>query len=308
MISAMKPNKAPTEQFYKQLLENLYDGVYFVDRDRKIMYWNKGAEQISGYPQEKVLGSYCHNNLLQHVTENGVQLCHNGCPLKATIEDGCPRETEIYLRHADGFRVPVLVRTSPIRDEKGEIIGAVEVFSNNQTIMKMKRRVSKLEQTVIYDPLTQIGNRKHIEVKINSALQEYQYMRFPFGVLFIDIDHFKSVNDTYGHIFGDKVLRAVANTLRHNLRETDTCGRWGGEEFLALVFRLDNNTLKAIAEKLRSLVEQTVVTSEVGEINVTISIGATLVHNEDTLESLICRADKLMYKSKANGRNCVSIG
>jgi len=304
----MKFKKAPTDQFYKELLENLYDGVYFVDTERKITYWNKGAERISGYSQEQVLGSYCHNNLLQHVTENGVELCHNGCPLKATIEDGHQRESEIYLRHADGFRVPVLVRTSPIRDEKGKIIGAVEVFSNNQTIMKMKRRISKLEQTVIYDPLTQIGNRKHIEVKINSALQEYKYMRFPFGLLFIDIDHFKSVNDTFGHIVGDKVLRAVANTLRLNLRETDTCGRWGGEEFLALVFNLDREKLQAIAEKLRSLVEQTAITTEAGRPKITVSIGATLVHNEDTLESLIYRADKLMYKSKANGRNCVSIG
>ena len=304
----MKFGKETNEDFYKELLDNLYDGVYFVDRERKINYWNKGAEHITGYPQEKVLGSYCYNNLLQHVKENGEQLCSSGCPLLATINDGQPRETEVYLRHADGFRVPVIVRTTPIYDKKGEITGAVEVFSNNQTIMKMKRRVSKLEQTVIYDTLTQIGNRKHIEVKINSALQEYQYVRFPFGVLFIDIDHFKAVNDTFGHITGDKVLRAVANTLRHNLRETDTCGRWGGEEFLVLVVNLDNEKLKAIAEKLRSLVEQTVITTESSELNVTISIGATLVHHGDTLESLIYRADKLMYKSKSSGRNCVSIG
>jgi diguanylate cyclase (GGDEF)-like protein/PAS domain S-box-containing protein len=304
----MKSTKTPTDMFFRDLLDNLYDGIYFVDRERKITYWNKGAERITGYPQERVLGSYCHNNLLQHVTENGAELCFNGCPLQATMNDGRPHEAGIYLRHADGFRIPVQVRTSPIHDEKGEIIGAVEVFSNNQTLMRMKRRVSRLEQTVIYDPLTQIGNRKHIEVKINSALQEYRHMRFPFGLLFIDIDHFKYINDTFGHITGDKVLRAVANTLCHNLRETDTCGRWGGEEFLALAFNLDKDTLKTIAEKLRSLVEQTTITTATDGPRVTISIGATLVRNEDTLESLIHRADKLMYKSKANGRNCVSIG
>ena len=304
----MESEKTPTDQFYKDLLENLYDGVYFVDRERKITYWNKGAERISGYSQERVIGSFCHNNLLQHVTENGVQLCHNGCPLLATIKDGNPREAEIFLRHAEGYRVPVWVRTSPIHDEEGKIIGAVEVFSNNQTLTRMKRRVNKLEKTVVYDPLTQIGNRKHIEIKINSALQEYQQMRYPFGVLFIDIDHFKSINDTFGHIIGDKVLRAVANTLRHNLRESDTCGRWGGEEFLALVFNIDNDTLKGIAEILRTLVEQTIIADETGQPKVTISVGATLIRNGDTLESLISRADKLMYESKSKGRNCVSVG
>jgi diguanylate cyclase (GGDEF)-like protein/PAS domain S-box-containing protein len=304
----METEKAPGNQFYKDLLDNLYDGVYFVDPERKITYWNRGAERISGYSQERVVGSFCHDNILQHVTENGVQLCHNGCPLLATIKDGIPREADIYLRHADGFRVPVQVRTSPIYDENGEIKGAVEIFSNNQGLTRMKRRVSKLEQTIVFDPLTQIGNRKHIEVKINSALQEYQQMRFPFGLLFIDIDHFKAINDVYGHLTGDKVLRAVAKTLRHNLRETDTCGRWGGEEFLVLILDIDKDTLKGIAEILRSLVEQTIITDEKAQPQVTISIGATIVRNGDTLESIIYRADKLMYKSKSDGRNCVSIG
>lgn len=304
----MESEKTSKDQFYKDLLENLYDGVYFVDTERKISYWNKGAERISGYPKEVTVGSFCYDNLLQHVTENGVKLCHNGCPLLATIKDGNPREAEIFLRHKDGFRVPVWVRTSPIYDDNGEITGAVEIFSNNQSLTRMKRRVNKLEKTVIYDPLTQIGNRKHIEVKINSALQEYEQMHFHFGLLFIDIDHFKSINDTYGHLTGDKVLRAVANTLRHNLRESDTCGRWGGDEFLVLIFNIDNETLKGIAEILRSLVEQTIVANDKGQPKVTISIGATLVRNGDTLESLIARADKTMYESKTNGRNYVSVG
>ena len=303
----MEKSKVPSDNFYKDLLENLYDGVYFVDRERKITYWNKGAERISGYTKERIVGSFCYDNLLQHVTENGVQLCHNGCPLQATINDGKPREAEVYLRHVDGYRVPIWVRTSPIYDDQGEITGAVEIFSNNQTLTRMKRRVNRLEQTAVYDPLTQIGNRKHIEVKIKSALQEYEQTQIPFGVLFIDIDHFKDINDTFGHLTGDKVLRAVASTLRYNLRESDTCGRWGGEEFLALIFNINNKALKGIAETLRSLVEQTSITFESNPPKVTISIGATLVRNEDTFETLVFRADKLMYESKLQGRNCVSI-
>ena len=113
-----------------------------------------------------------------------------------TITDGEPREAEVHLRHADGYRVPVLVRTSPIRDEQGNIIGAVEVFSNNQSLFKMKRRVNELEQDVFRDPLTGVNNRKLLEIKINSALQEYRQYQIPFGVLFLDIDHFKAINDS----------------------------------------------------------------------------------------------------------------
>jgi len=304
----MKLSKDFEEGFYRDLLENLYDGVYFVDRERRISYWNAGAKRITGYPPERVLGSYCYDNLLQHITEEGLQLCQHGCPLLATIQDGEPREAQVFLRHAEGYRVPVLVRTSSILDKRNRIVGAVEVFSNNQMLMKMRRRVSQLEQTVVYDALTMIGNRKHVELKLKTALQEFQQNLMAFGILFIDIDHFKSFNDTYGHITGDKVLRAVANTLRHNLRETDTCGRWGGEEFLAIVFNVNEELLKGIAEKLRFLVAQTGIQAGDETPQVTISIGGTLTRPDDTLESLIDRADKLMYISKSTGRNRVTIG
>ncbi len=305
----MKILKEFKEEFFKNLLENLYDGVYFVDRERKISYWNAGAERITGYAAKQVVGRHCYDNLLQHITENGKRLCLDGCPLQATMQDGEPREAEVFLRHAEGHRIPVLIRTSPIFDKRNRIVGAVEIFSNNQTLMKMKRRVSQLEQTVVYDALTMIGNRKHIELKLKTAFQEYQQNRIPFGILFIDIDHFKAFNDTYGHLIGDKVLRAVANTLRLNLRETDTCGRWGGEEFLAIVFNVANqDILHDIAEKLRFLVEQTSIQAGEKTPQVTISIGGTFPHPGDTLESLIDRADKLMYHSKTAGRNRVTIG
>jgi diguanylate cyclase (GGDEF)-like protein len=126
--------------------------------------------------------------------------------------------------------------------------------------------------------------------------------------LFIDIDNFKTFNDKYGHIIGDKVLHVVANTLRHNLRDTDTAGRWGGEEFLVIAFNVEEGELNTLAEKLRLLVKQTIIPAKGKIPSITISVGATLVQPNDTLESLINRADKLMYKSKAGGKNRVTTG
>jgi PAS domain S-box-containing protein len=156
--------------FYKTLMDNLYDGVYFVDRDRRITYWNKGAERITGYPKIKVVGTFCHDNLLNHVIDNGKHLCQDGCPLLATIQDGSPREAEVYLHHADGHRLPVLARTSPIHDESNNVIGVVEVFSNNKSLFKMRRKVDQLEQAVLVDQLTDVGNRAYAELKIKSPL------------------------------------------------------------------------------------------------------------------------------------------
>ena len=87
--------KVPEDNFHKHLIDNLYDGVYFVDVDRRITYWNRGAERITGYLSEMVVGTFCNNNLLNHITDNGKHLCEDGCPLLETIRDGREREAEV---------------------------------------------------------------------------------------------------------------------------------------------------------------------------------------------------------------------
>ena len=100
--------------FYRELLDNLYEGVYYVDRQRRITFWNKAAETITGYSRREVLGHKCFQNLLKHVDDQGVSLCLSACPLAQTIQDGQPRSTSVYLHHKDGHRLPVAVRVAPL--------------------------------------------------------------------------------------------------------------------------------------------------------------------------------------------------
>jgi len=294
--------------FHKNLIDNLYDGVYFVDTNRRITYWNRGSERITGHSASDMVGKYCNDNILDHVTDEGRHLCIEGCPLLDTIQDGQPREAEVHLRHANGYRVPVVVRTSPIYNENHEIVGAVEIFSNNQSLFKMKRRLVELEEDAFRDPLTGLGNRRLLEVKINSALLEYHQHQIPFGLLFLDIDHFKQVNDTYGHQTGDVILQNTAQNLTRHLRNTDICGRWGGEEFIGLLYNVNIQSLSSIAEKLRHMIASSSINVNGGKISVTASIGAALARETDTLESIIERADQLMYQSKQGGRDRVTVG
>lgn len=129
------------KDFYKELLDNLYDGVYFVDRERLITYWNNGAERITGYKSNQVIGHSCRDNLLNHVTANGIQLCDAQCPLAACMEDGIVREADVFLHHADGHRVPVLVRAAPLRDAQGNIFGAVETFSSDAGAIAVRQQL-----------------------------------------------------------------------------------------------------------------------------------------------------------------------
>jgi diguanylate cyclase (GGDEF)-like protein len=128
-------------------------------------------------------------------------------------------------------------------------------------------------------------------------------------LLFCDIDHFKSLNDTFGHNLGDNVLRMIAQTLRANIRETDTMGRWGGEEFLIILQDIDAESLLMIGEKLLNLVRKSHLTLPDRHIlSATVSIGGTLVRKNDTVDSVVDRADRLMYQSKVSGRDRITIG
>jgi diguanylate cyclase (GGDEF)-like protein/PAS domain S-box-containing protein len=295
--------------FYKDLIDNLYDGVYFVDRGRMITYWNTGAERITGYAARQAVGRSCRDNLLNHVTAEGVPLCLEHCPLAAVMEDGTAREAEVFLHHADGHRVPVLVRGSALRDENGAIVGAVETFSNNAGLMHVRQQVSELRRSALQDSLIGIGNRLHVEGRLHAVIAECRHNKSTAALLFMDIDHFKHCNDTYGHDVGDKVLHMVGNTLRHSLRASDTVGRWGGEEFIAIVYDVpDERTVRRFADKLRVMVECSHFNVGPERLATTISIGATLLRPDDTAESFVRRADQLMYQSKEAGRNRVTVG
>jgi diguanylate cyclase (GGDEF)-like protein/PAS domain S-box-containing protein len=290
--------------FYATLLDNLYDGVYYVDRERRITFWNKAAERITGFTRAEVLGRRCADNLLRHVDDRGNSLCLGACPLAYTLGDGQPRSVSVFLHHKDGHRLPVAVGVAPITDKQQKIIGAVEIFRDNSATVAALEHLKELEDLAYLDTLTRIANRTYLENFIVGKFNELRRLGWSFGVIFIDVDQFKSVNDTFGHQTGDVVLKMVAQTLLKNCRSFDLVGRWGGEEFVCVIGKLkDADQIKVIAERLRALVESAWVSLPDCSLHVTISLGVTLARLQDTPETLISRADDLMYRSKTEGRN-----
>ena len=290
----------------EKLLDSLFDGVYFVDVNRRITFWNKAAERITGYSKSEAVGTYCSNNLLKHIDSAGCELCLNGCPLAATIRDGKTRESSVYLHHALGHRVPVSVRTSPVRNDDGEIIGAVEIFSDNSSSLQIMHEYERLKQDVYLDPLTGVGNRRYGEMTLSTRMYDSRNHAIPFGVLFMDIDHFKNFNDNYGHKTGDDALKMVANSISYSLRKMDAVSRWGGEEFVVILPGATWVVVKSVAERIRVVVENSFIMAGDEKIHVTVSIGATMSRADDTVEAIVDRADKLMYASKSGGRNRVT--
>ncbi|ABF40961.1 diguanylate cyclase with PAS/PAC sensor [Candidatus Koribacter versatilis Ellin345] len=293
--------------FFQRLLEELYEGVYFVDTHRRILYWNRAAHRISGYSAEEVIGHYCQDNILNHVDDAGTQLCFGKCPLLTTIEHGVPHECEIYLHHKNGHRVPVRVHVTPVRDANNQIIGAVEMFVEANSSKARNQRAELLHSRGFLDPLTDIGNRRYLEIELFKALQEFRQHGLPFGAILADIDHLRIVNEHYGHTVGDQVLRAVSLTLANAVSEADILGRWSVDEFLILVPSSSVDSLGDIAERCRALVERANIQVGTEQLVATISAGASAVDPLDTMEMFIRRLENYLQRSKYSGRNRITM-
>jgi diguanylate cyclase (GGDEF)-like protein/PAS domain S-box-containing protein len=286
---------------YKALLDQVSDGVYIVDADRRIVYWNEGAARQTGYGADEVVGRRCPEDGLCHVDLGGHPLCSDTCPLTASLRDGASHEVEIFLLHKQGRRVPVTARVQPLRAGDGSIVGAVQIFSDDTAEQDSRRQIEEMGRLAFLDQVTQLPNRRFVEMALHTALTEYRIHKEPFGVLVIDLDRFKSINDSFGHAIGDHALLEVAKTLKGTLRPTDIVGRWGGDEFIAIVHHVSNDILMHLAERCCAMVAQvSIPTSDGVPVSASVSIGGTLALPDDTAETLIQRADQLMYHNKMN--------
>lgn len=292
--------------FYS-VASNIQDGMYIVDKERKILFWNKSAENITGYKIDEIVNSHCQNNILNHISKDGIPLCHMACPLLDSMMTSEHRQAEVYLRHKDGHRIPIITNIFPIIED-GAVQGAVEIFMISSPKIYEDSLIFSLTEAATKDILTKLPNRRYASEFIDYRLSMLKRLNLNFCVIFGDIDRFSYFNDTYGHDLGDAVLVAVANSVRYSLRSADLWARWGGEEFIGIFSVNDESGAQSIAEKLRILISETHIKRADKNLSVTISLGVTMARKTDCLSDIVGRADELMYGSKKSGRNRVTIG
>jgi diguanylate cyclase (GGDEF)-like protein len=173
----------------------------------------------------------------------------------------------------------------------------------------IRRYQDKIHAQATLDSLTELPNRRGFDLLAAQAIHEARREPKPLTALLLDLDHFKALNDTYGHLAGDQVLSGFARDLQSCLRHSDIVCRWGGEEFIVLLKDTDGETGRMLAEKIRQHVELQRYAYNDQALHVTVSIGLTTLQPEDTLHSLLSRADHAMYRAKQTGRNrtCVEM-
>jgi diguanylate cyclase (GGDEF)-like protein/PAS domain S-box-containing protein len=298
------------DRFLGDLLDAIPDGLYVTDAERRIIFWNEAAERITGYPADDVLGTHCYDDILVHEDVHGTKLCTGACPLAECIEDGEARTVpEVLLKREDGARLPVYVKTQRFEVD-GQVFG-VEVFGALETVAgrDVARLVQEVSESAVTDALTGLFNRRYIDLALEQQFELYKRLGRRYGVIMIDVDGFKAINDGIGHLVGDEVLRFVAGELSDGTRKMDLLARWGGDEFVAICAVGEAAELERIGRRHTHMVGDSQLITDMEElIPVTVSAGGTLVLPTDHgPDDVLARADKAMYMAKRAGGNDFSL-
>ena len=192
MSTESKPPDALSFELCREILDHVDDGVFFVDVDRRITFWNRGAERLTGLKSAEVVGRICGPEILGHIDEQGESLCPvDRCPLSRTVCDGVGTTVATSQRCRSGQRLQVFVSTLPLRDRAGKVIGGIETFTDSPERRRGAERLGKLEAAVSLDDLTGIANRHFFRTTLDARFAEARRDESSFGLLMADIDNFK---------------------------------------------------------------------------------------------------------------------
>jgi len=292
---------------FRTLMEKLHTGVYVVDRDGTIVFWNDGAERITGYLREEILGSCCRDKILVHGGECTSTLCSSLCPLAGTMADGVVREANVELRHRGGHRISVWLRALPIKDESGAIIGAAESFDERGFAREVVACDPEHIGHTCLNEVTGLPLEELTRSRINEHIAAFAEESVPFSVLCIEIDRIDHFRTTYGREAATSILRVVAQTLKDTVRTSDFLGHWPERRFLALLPWCSGNAVSHVAGLLKKMVGYAEIRWWGDRLSVTLSMGGATVRKDDTAKSLAERAENALKESLQHGGNCAII-
>lgn len=268
--------------------------IMVTDAQAKIIFTNNAFSEIAGYQADEVIGKTPAILKSGHHDENFYT------QLKATINAGQDYQAVFVNKRQDGDLYYAEQSISPIFDDKGNITHFVSVSKDVTERIKAEQA---LMQSATLDKLTGLLNRNHGETLLKDGFSKASANNIPLNLIMCDIDHFKKINDNFGHPAGDEVLKDVAVIIRKAVRSNDAVIRWGGEEFMILLTHCNQAAAVELAERIRSRVANH-HHKTVGQV--TISLGLAELQPGESLEQCVSRCDTALYQSKREGRNRLS--
>ena len=311
-----------SEAHLAQIVDGSSVATLVIDAEHRITHWNRACEVTTGTLAKDVIGTrdqwkafYASSRpimadlVLDAASEREVDRLYHGRYRPSRMIPG-GYEAEDFFPHFGEHGRWLYFTAAPLRNADGEVIGAIETLQDvterrraEEALRESEERYRNLSQT---DSLTGLYNSRYLHERLPAEIERAERYGRPLSLLVLDCDNFKSINDCYGHLEGDKVLISLAEIIGQCLRRTDSAFRYGGEEFVVLLPEAGEQASVALANRLREMFANQKVLSAAGEeIRCTVSIGVSRHVPGDSENSLIRRADEACYGAKGRGKNCV---
>lgn len=311
-----------SEAYLSQIVEGSSVATLVINAEHRLTHWNHACELLTGTLACDVLGTTNQwqafyptqrptmaDLILDGANESTVDLFYHGRFRPSLLAHGGYEAEDFFPNLGEGGRW-LFFTAAPLHNAAGAVVGAIETLQDvserrraEEALRESEERYRRLSLT---DSLTGLYNSRYLQDRLKSELQRATRYRRPLSLLVLDCDHFKRINDQFGHLEGDKVLQSLAAVIGHCLRRTDSAFRYGGEEFIVLLPEANGEAAWALAERLRNgFADAQVISADGQVIRCTVSIGVVEFAAGDNQNSLIRRADDACYKAKQRGRNCV---
>jgi diguanylate cyclase (GGDEF)-like protein/PAS domain S-box-containing protein len=287
---------------YNSVLETLMEempiGCYILRPDHTVQYWNREAEKMLGFSASEMQGKKCIDMPLGCTFTSGNHIPGHSCPATIAYATGRTHSMNMFMKHKDGKDVLIKNTLVPIKNTDGKTVELVSLFFPLTQGNYDEDLINRIYEVSTRDSLTCLPGRKYMEVCLQEAFELYHRAKRPFAVLFADVNNFHDINNTYGHGSGDEILRQFGLALRKYGRKTDRFCRWGGDEFVGLLQLKDSSEIEEASNRFLKIADACYNVINGDKIYCKAAIGITVVREDDTIESLVARADSYMYRAK----------
>lgn len=307
---SLSPSPAPEmpslfgSLFHEHLLDSMHDGVVFVDSGLRILKWNRAIELLTGISAASAERQLWSPAILQLRDEHFKLIPADRCPVAEALREGLNLHRRVLVTDSKRDKLSIDAWIMPVRGAEGTVCGATLLLQDASSRISLEERLQRLNEKAAQDGLTGVANRSEFDRAHQRWIVAHRDRGLPYSLMICDLDHFKRINDTYGHQAGDEALIAFAALLRHSCHKGDMVARYGGEEFVMLCSDCDRAAAANRAESIREAWSRQPHAMLNGR-SLTASFGVTESQAGDTAETMLRRADRALLQAKSEGRNTV---
>ncbi len=280
----------PTPEIFRAIVDRVETGVYAIDREQKIAYWNHGAEKITGYLSQEVLGRSCADKFLVSCGEHNPLTCTQHCS-QETTRDGVPHTVATYVRHRSGHVLPIRLWTMGLKDATGAIIGAMKIFSEQTAFAVASREEVPAEISENLDQESGAISRVGLDEFLRKQVEAFEKQGRPCGIIAVHMEGFEGFRQAHGKEGAGAFAREMSRTLKELVRRTDVLGRWDEEHFVGVLPGCGIEPLEKVAGRMSAIASKVAIPWWGKQLSLAVSVRIMMISAGDKVETIEARLE-----------------